>query len=69
MNDDPIEIVAGLRLVTPTGDVYRASWDMVSERMVLALELAGDRRKHTPAMAITPRAANAIEIKPRRRED
>lgn len=40
-----------------------------NERTIITLDHAGEKETRTTAMAVTPRSGNAIEIKPRRRDE
>jgi hypothetical protein len=61
--------VAPCVLRTPTGELYQVSWDGVTERMVVVLADVLDKRTHSGSLNMMPRSANAIELKPRRRDD
>lgn len=71
MPDDTRHVMLeqGLHLETPDGDVYTIAWDQFLHRMILILEKAAKPKKYTTGLAITPRSTNAIEIKPRRRDE
>lgn len=66
---DVIDVVHGVRLRVPSGDVYSFCWDEFAERVLVILDTVGDNERRTGALALTPRAANAIELKPRRRDE
>ena len=64
-----LDVGEGAFIRTPVGDRYQLVWDAISGRLTLMLVEVGSPGTHTTALALTPRAANSIEIRPRRRED